>query len=205
MHKYTERLELWQLTSRNWAGRTKYQATCFLFNRVHTESKVNKRHFNTSGNFVLSALSQWYNCDEKHITQNGVASYSAHPIRTWLDNCPRRWVYVKEQQNKPRDDVILFPVISLCAWANEELKRTIQTVDQGARMPVVESQWRLILYDATYMWNFLPNTRFGIRILTWFPEFKKFRRPALDELEQDIRNNYLHSPNNYKHNARYMH
>jgi len=33
----------------------------------------------------------------------------------------------------------------------------------------------------------------------WFPGYNKFLTPELDELEQDIRNNYLPSPDNNEH------
>jgi len=71
---------------------------------------------------------------------------------------------------------------------------------------VAESQWRLTLYDDTCVWTLLRVTLLAPRILAWFPGFKKFWTPALDELEQDIRNNYLPSPDHYEHtrNARYV-
>ena len=48
-------------------------------------SKVNKRHLNTPGNFVLSIVSQWDKYEEElQFTQHRAATHSALPVRTWL-------------------------------------------------------------------------------------------------------------------------
>jgi hypothetical protein len=59
---------------------------------------------------------------------------------------------VKNQQNYLRDAVILLQVISLCV-AGQRRKSTFQpnTLNQGAQLRVPESQWRLTLYDGTYV------------------------------------------------------